>query len=159
MIVTKNFEPLIQLTTDASKKACIESAKEAGQVVLYDVRNGIWCIDPTLDFVCYKNYINLLNMYYDNWVTYGYLDMGLVPLFMWPSFMTDVMAEAAPELSAKLNIELIPMRPVSFLLGKYSDINKDMWIRKSELADFLKCPIGKATLSNLLVQVCAVEGK
>lgn len=152
-IVTINFEPVPE--KEASR--VLKQYKEDGALIAFDKRNGITCINPTLDVKCYKNYINCLNMYYNNWLSYGYLDLGLVPVLIAPSFMSDELNESVGTIAKAWPFSIYTMRPTSFLQTSYRGATKDVWIKKEDMAKLINVPIEKASLSTFLKRLEQME--
>ena len=105
-----------------------------------DYRNGIVCCSPSLDLECYLNYIELLNMYRFKWVSYGYLDLGMMPLAMGPSFFHDNLVKVAVEKLADRNIELYSMPPVSLMYEKCNIPSNDLWVFREDAARLMSKP-------------------
>ena len=124
-IKTINFQPIIGEVdlTDARK--------------VYDIRNGIVCYNPTMDLTCYYNYISYLNTQQDQWRNFGYLDMGMVPLAMLPSFFPEEIKEVLSNAARVKGITVHSMPPVSNLRGSYRGTVNDVWIFREELAEAL----------------------
>lgn len=150
MIVTKNFKRIVGSNGQFIGESAIASAKENGVQVLRDVRNNIVCIAPTMDLVCYYNYLVLLNSEYSNWKNYGYLDAGLVPYLMAPSFMQEILvANMGPLIDGK-KVDKYALKPVSFLCNGYVGGSKDIWIKKTDLAEIMGCPVEQASMTRFL---------
>lgn len=146
--VTENFIDLNLNEEEANN--FMKEVVESGVYFETDKRNGIYCIRPTNDLVCYKNYIDYLNSYYSDWKSYGYLDLGLVPILLAPSFMADSLNTQINELVKSWKIPLIQMPPVSFLRRGCLNATKDVWVKKTDLAKLLNVSEEEATLSTLL---------
>lgn len=152
--VTVNFKDLIEFgLSNDDAGAYLKKAKDDGRTIAYDSRNGIYCIDPTCDIYCYKNYINYLNMYFKDWKNFGYLDLGLVPILILPSFMTDAVMKDIGEIAKTWQFNLHMLPPTSFLQRGYIG-GKDLWVKRDDLAKYiLHCEPEKATLSYFLDKV------
>lgn len=139
--VTDNFKRLINFDGNAlqSWQKWKEEMQNKGAVVAFDRRNNIYCVSPTMDYEMYYNYINYLNEDYNEWKNYGYLDMGLVPYMMWPSFMDNSpLREQFRKLARLAGINLIQVNAVSFLKEGYSSVGTDYWIFKDDLYKLMK---------------------
>ena len=123
----------------------------------YDRRNGIICYRPTLDFKCYYNYIQYLNLNKDAWVSNGYLDMGMMPLVMLPSFFPDKIKDLISKTLRAQGIKVYAMSPVSNLKGTYRGVTSDIWVFRKDLAKVLNVREKEATLSNWLRMVMRYE--
>ena len=115
-----------------------------------DIRNTIVCHRPTMDWDCYRNYIKFLNSQAFRWVNHGYLDLGLVPLAMAPSFMQSSVVEKMQSYARTIGVTGYLMPSVSLLLGRSQNLGNDLWVPKIELARALGIPEEKATLSYVL---------
>ena len=119
----------------------------------YDLRNGIVCYAPTLDLRCYLNYIQFLNMCRTDWTSNGYLDMGMVPLVMTPSFFPEQIRDLISNVVQKQGVPVYAMPPVSNLKGTYRGVASDVWVFRKDLAKVLNVREKDATLSNWLRSV------
>lgn len=119
-----------------------------------DVRNGIVVVDPTFDFECYKNYIDLLNLKKDKWRNNGYLDLGMMPIAMAPSFMQQYIADMMLMLMAKHKVPCHVMPPVSLLGDKCNLPQDDIWVFKEDLAKAFGMNKDRLTLSKFIEEVC-----
>lgn len=115
-----------------------------------DTRNGIICIEPTMDMECYMNYIDLLNLHRDKWVNYGYLDLGMMPLAMAPSFMQGAIREGMATIANGLNVPIYYMPAVSLLFERCSVGEDDIWVFKSDIARVMNIPETQVTLNKFL---------
>lgn len=130
--ITVNFESTDLVFPDA--KAFNAYREEHGKNMLFDKRNGIWCINPTQNFYMYLRYLNYLNANYKDWQNYGYFDMGMVPYIMWPSFMESTMAaELMKEIARKAGITLIQVPGTSFLKSSYMVNGADYWMFREDM--------------------------
>jgi hypothetical protein len=115
-----------------------------------DARNGIICVNPTCDLECYINYIKLLNLYRDSWKSYGYLDLGMIPVVMGPSFLNDSLHEL---LSAKLSrqaLKIYSMPPVSLMFDRCKIPIQDIWVFKEDAAEAMGIPEEEVTTEKLI---------
>lgn len=111
-----------------------DSKEKEGHKFVYDRRNDIYCMDPTMDYEMYYNYLMYLNSSYNEWRTYGYLDMGMVPYMMWPSFMdSSTVLEYMRGVARKVGITLIQVPGVSFLKDSYVANGTDYWVFREDL--------------------------
>lgn len=99
-----------------------------------DYRNGITCINPTCDLECYLNYIELLNSKRDEWKNYGYLDLGMVPILMAPSFMQAALLDSVNKLANAYKLPIYWMPPVTLLQDKCRIQTQDIWAFRSDIA-------------------------
>ena len=140
MYITENFIPL---NVKGNPKEYIDSLKEQNPdiIVAYDNRNDIICVEPTCDYLCLANYYDFLNSVRDKWVSYGYLDLGLVPVFMMPSFMGS-MEDQLEEINSTFGSQCYIMRPVSFLKNSYIGPN-DVWVKREDFAKYISRYLGQ----------------
>lgn len=115
-----------------------------------DVRNGIVCYNPTYDIPCYVNYLNLLNDYRDRWRNFGYLDLGMMPLDMAPSFMQGAVSEAMSQIANLFRIPIYKMPAVSLMYDKPMLVGDDIWAFKADVAKVMGKTEHEVTLSNFL---------
>ena len=139
--VTHNFQRVINddgtFLKDWSRWR--ESKEKEGHKFVYDRRNDIYCMDPTMDYEMYYNYLVYLNSSYNEWRTYGYLDMGMVPYMMWPSFMdSSNVLEYMRGVARKVGITLIQVPGVSFLKDSYVANGTDYWVFREDLLKLSK---------------------
>lgn len=119
-----------------------------------DYRNGIECINPTMDLTCYINYIEYLNARSSDWKTFAYLDLGMMPLVMAPSFMHEQMKDVFVETIKTLNIPCYEMPAVSMLNGtRVRDITSDIWVFKEDIGKLLGIPETKVTFSKFMEKI------
>lgn len=115
----------------------IECAKEdvpVGARAIRDDRNGIYCYMEGDDYLqLYENYIELLNRHRKEWKNVGYLDLGMMPLVMAPSFMQESIVDYFCELTRTLNIPVYSMPPVSLLFEKCRITTNDIWVFKEDI--------------------------
>lgn len=149
--VTLNFTRLRDMS-DAEADELLNKCKESGRPYEYDRRNGIYCIEPTHDIYCYANYLDYLNSCYDEWQSYGYFDMGLIPLILAPSFMHELMTAELIKIVEAWNIPIYNMRAVSFLGGSYIGA-KDSWVKRSDFVAVTGLPENTACLSDYLKSI------
>lgn len=152
--ITVNFKTCdVSYASEDEKKEYLKRNKEHGTVIAYDTRNGIYCIEPSNDMQCYKNYIEYLNENISEWKNFEYLDMGLVPLIYAPSFLQDIFSEQADQLSKIVQCPVFSLRPISLLQNGCVGLAKDVWIKKSDLARVLNVDESQARLTTLLDRV------
>ena len=135
MFITENFVPM---TYKGNPYDFIRSLKENNPniVIATDRRNEIVCVNPTYDYLCLANYYDFLNSISDQWVTAGYLDLGLVPLFMNPSFMGS-LEDQVEEIRNAFGISIYSLRPCSFMKSGHIGPN-DIWVKREDFRDYLE---------------------
>lgn len=118
-----------------------------------DIRNGIVCVAPTFDLECYLNYIQLLNLHRDKWKSFGYLDLGMMPLVMAPSFMQTMIKPVLLEAMRELKVDCWPLPPVSVMYESSRMPEEDIWVFKKDVARALNMDEDKVTLERLLRRI------
>lgn len=104
---------------------------------LYDARLGITCHNPTFDAEMLLNYYDFINRNRDSWTSIGYLDMGMMPFIMFPTFMQyDEFVGPYLKFLNAFDIHGYQMRPVSFFNPRYGKRStfKDVWVFKEDVA-------------------------
>lgn len=139
--VTNNFKRLRNY--DSSELQSFNSWKAEminnNVPVVFDKRNNIYCVAPTMDFEMYYNYLQYLNESYNEWLSYGYFDMGMVPYIMWPSFIGNATVVDEMRNVAKMaNVTLIDVPSVSVLKPSYTSYGTDYWIFREDLYKIAK---------------------
>lgn len=115
-----------------------------------DKRNGIVCIDPTADIECYLNYIEFLNLNRDKWKSYGYLDLGMMPLVSGPSFMQGALIDALVKIATVYEIPCYTMPPISLFFNSCKLAEEDVWVFKADVAKVTGIPADKLTLERFI---------
>lgn len=159
--VTINFKPLFEMgySENDAGRLLNQYKQDSPQKIEYDKRNGIWCLSPTYDLHCYLNYIKYLNLHYSEWKAYGYLDLGLVPILICPSFMADEMNEQVGTLAKSWTCPVYSMKSTSFLQSGYNGMTNDVWVRREDLAQMLGVPLKQATTSKFLEAALNLMGE
>lgn len=160
--VTVNFKSLSSIgrnEEEARKILSAAQADKANRKVIYDYRNGVYCImpvEPTESFEgefvlqLYTNYINYLNECSSEWVSSGYLDMGLIPISIAPSFIGTKVDEILLPIVKGWDCKIYWLPATSFLNYNYGSRSKDIWIKKEDFARILNVPMEQARLSTFL---------
>ena len=113
--------------------------KSKGIPVGYDHRNNIYCINPTMDYQMYYNYLTYLNQCSNQWLHSGYLDMGMVPYLMWPSFMdSSSYLDSMKRAASQTGINIIKVPSVALLKQSYVSNGTDYWVFKEDLYKLAK---------------------
>ena len=115
-----------------------------------DIRNGIVCVAPTFDIECYLNYIEFLNLHRDKWKSFGYLDLGMMPLAMAPSFMQTQIKTPLTEAMRRAKIPVYSMPPVSVMYERSTMPESDIWVFKEDVAKAFGMDKNKVTLERLI---------
>lgn len=138
--ITANFNRLMTFSHDDIQEfnKWKNDMIEKGAKVIFDRRNNIYCVAPTMDYEMYYNYIMYLNSCHDEWVNTGYLDAGMVPYIMWPSFMdASPVMEQMRNLTRQIGINLISVPSVSYLKPTYISNGQDYWIFREDLYNLM----------------------
>ena len=100
-----------------------------------DERNGIYCYRLGTDYLqTYINYIELLYLHRKEWKGTGYLDLGMMPLVMAPSFMQELLTDILCRFANQLNIPVYSLPPVSMFFEKCKIPVNDVWVYKKDVA-------------------------
>jgi len=106
-----------------------------GTIRVLDGRNNVYGYNidlNTTDF--YINYLEYLDHFKNDWKTFGYLDLGYVPLAMAPWGLMAPIRLYALELCKMYSIEHITCKPVKFLQGGYMMTDEeDIWVKREDL--------------------------
>lgn len=105
-------EVYYNFTADGLKYANVEGKIETE---LKDTRNGFRTIDLVPGIESYLNYLDLLMKYRNRWVNVGYLDLGMIPIIMGPSFLHKSLVEIYTNKLTEAGLKLIPVPAVSFM--------------------------------------------
>ena len=120
-----------------------------------DKRNGIVCVGPTMDLECYYNYIVYLNAHRQEWKTYGYLDLGMIPIAMAPvinNFHNEITT-AMLRFMRKLKVECYSMPSVSLMYEHSVLKENDLWVFREDLARIMGWDERQVSLERLLREV------
>lgn len=112
---------------------------EAFNKVFTDKRNGFEVKRPTMDMRCYLNYLQLLNSMRNKWVNFGYMDIGLIPLLIAPSFMQHTYLPNVISVCSNNNIPYIILPAVSFMRSRCEKVSDDLWIKRRFVMDYCGC--------------------
>lgn len=115
-----------------------------------DLRNGIDCINPSADLECYFNYLQLLNAHTDQWRSVGYLDKGMMPLVMGPSFMHEGLMNLVMGQISNLEIQPYRLKPVTLLYEDRKLPFEDIWVFREDAAKLMGISNGKVTAEQFL---------
>lgn len=118
-----------------------------------DGRNGIICVNPSVNIECYINYIDLLNGLTSQWKSAGYLDLGMMPFVMLPSFMPQQMKPALVALASNIGLPCYDMPPVSVMFAACKMPEEDIWVLKSDVAKIMGVPESQVTLGRFLRRI------
>lgn len=116
----------------------------------YDKRTGITCSCIRPDFELYHRYVQLLMNYRNEWNTASFLDYGLIPLIMAPSFMQNFYADLYSKRIAASGINIIKLPAISFFTGKEIYDIEDYWVSREESSRFTCIPADKVRTIDVL---------
>lgn len=140
-ILTEDFN--IHQVVEQSKQTAIDgwSSKyiQAGQKVLYDAKNCVYCANPTLGYRSYLNYMTMLNQVYEYWTNYGLFDQRYKPFVYLPSFWTDTtISEQLLQMAtiAGVNVQRTP--GISLMYSGRAVGPAEYWIYKDDLAELIQ---------------------
>ena len=129
-IVTYNF------TFDPN---CEKSNPKCCRTTLTDRRNNIDVINIVPQGTkSYLNYLDLLISLRDKWVSVGYLDLGMIPILMGPTFMHETFVDSYFPIIQNMGLPLYAMPGVSFLCDSavVRDVT-DYWAFRDDVGKFL----------------------
>lgn len=134
-------------------------------VKLTDKRNYIECygFDASKDKVIdlYINYIRLLNGMKNQWKSWGYLDFGLVPVVMAPSFIHTAIKETIVDRLGLLGIEFHLLPSMSFLTGEMNNVvgDTDVWVSREVISEVMDIPVNQVTVEKFIRWCCSDESE
>lgn len=117
---------------------------------LTDTRNGISTTNLIPGIQCYINYIELLLSFRDKWVSTGYLDLGMIPIIVGPSFMHEVLVNTILPVIQSNNLKIYALPATSFILYDTMKGTTDYWAFRSDVAKFLDCPEDRVTTRQVI---------
>lgn len=141
---TVNFREPLDIADNKEAEAFIHALKEKHIDYNYDSRNGIYCIRPTNDIIMLHHYVEYLNSRRNEWTNYGWFDMGMVPIEMWPNFQQEVSGYTDIQIKWRdefrnAGVPLVKTRSVSFLKPAYSTAyGVDHWVFRDDMFNYLK---------------------
>ena len=75
---------------------------------LSDKRNGISTTNLIPGMQSYVNYLDLLLMLRDKWISTGYLDLGMIPVIVAPSFMHEALVSGLLPTIQGQGLKVVP---------------------------------------------------
>lgn len=124
---------------------------------IHDSRNGIDTTNIIPGLQCYVNYLDLLVMLRDKWISVGYLDLGMVPVIMGPSFMHEPLVTTLLPIIQSKGLKVMPMPGTSFMLGNSMVGSTEYWAFREDAAEFLGCHPDKVRTRDILSKLTGVE--
>lgn len=134
-------------TTDESK---YKKHKDMIYTTLKDKRNGITTTNLIPGFQAYINYLDLLLDIRDKWISTGYLDLGMIPVIVAPSFMQEAMVKGLLSVIQTQGLKVIPMPGTSFMLNNSMAETTDYWAFRDDAAAFLGCSPDKVRTKDII---------
>lgn len=122
-----------------------------------DVRNGITTTGIVPGIQCYLNYMNLLLSVRNKWNSNGYLDLGMIPIVVGPSFLHQILLTKLQVSIADSGLKIHSMPSTSFLLSSSDMQFEDYWAFRSDVANFLETSPDKVTLKAVLEKLTGGE--
>jgi hypothetical protein len=123
---------------------------------LKDKRNGISTSHLIPGMQCYINYMDLLVLLRDKWISTGYLDLGMIPVIVGPSFMHEVLTTALLPSIKSQGLKVVPMPGSSFMLHNSMIGTTDYWAFRTDAADFLGCSPERVTTKAIISKLIGV---
>ena len=148
-IVTTNF----LLGEDVQVSSSPEIIKET----IKDNRNNISVVNLIPNTQGYLNYLKLLMSLRDKWVSVGYLDLGMIPIIMGPSFWHDVLVSTWLPNIKSAGLIVYPMPGVSLLCSNNMRGVTDYWAFRDDVAKFLDCDPSKVTTEMVFRKLMGVD--
>lgn len=134
-----------------------EEHKDMINRAMTDTRNGITTVKLIPNMQSYVNYMELLIMYRDKWVSTGYLDLGMIPIITGPSFMHEVLVrELLPKIESS-GLIVQPMPATSFLLNSNRTGSTEYWAFRDDVGKYLGCKPEEVTFKAVLEKLIGVE--
>lgn len=124
---------------------------------LKDKRNGISTTNLIPGMQAYINYLDLLLMLRDKWISTGYLDLGMVPIIVAPSFMHEALITSLLPVIQAQELKVIPMPGTSFMLNNSMVETTDYWTFREDAAEYLDCEPGEVKTKNIISKLLGVE--
>lgn len=124
---------------------------------LKDKRNGISTTNIIPGLQCYINYLELLVQLRDKWISTGYLDLGMIPIIMGPSFMHEVLVTTILPIVQSQKIKIYAMPGTSFMLYDSMKGTTEYWAFREDLAEFLGCPAEKVTTKAVISKLMNIK--
>lgn len=143
MLETYNFKTQPYAYSPEELKAMVK-----GQ--FKDERTGIICNDPVISLEGYLNYIELLNGLRSDWVCTRFIDFGMMPLVMAPSFYHNLIKEELVKIAKVYDIPWFAVESISPLRVNYKSQDTDIWVYKSDVARVMGTTEDQVTLSRFI---------
>jgi hypothetical protein len=126
--------------------------------VIKDTRNDI-SVSKLIpdDLQCYINYLDLIVMFRNKWISTGYLDLGMIPVIYGPSFMHSYIVPSILSRCNEAGLKIEPMPGISFFKRNFKEDITDYWIFRDEAAKYLGCSTKEVTSKKLLSKLLRRE--
>ena len=130
MISTYNFK---------LEKEAIPAGVEYISSKLLDRRNNIEVVNLVPGIQSYINYLDLLMYLRGDWCSYGYLDLGMIPIIMAPSFMQEPITKLLLPVIKQSGLNIHSMPATSFLRKDTLTGTYEFWAFREDVGKFLGC--------------------
>ncbi len=125
--------------------------------VLVDSRNNIETNFLIPGVQSYLNYLNLLMLMRDKWYSTAYLDLGMIPIIVAPSFMQEALVNSILPNFSKTGLNIYPLPSSSFLSRNGYKGVAEYWAFRSDLAEYLNCDPLEVTTKKVMSDVMGVD--
>lgn len=122
-----------------------------------DKRNGISTTNLIPDLQCYINYLSLLVQLRDKWISTAYLDLGMIPIIVGPSFMHEVLVSTLLPIIQTKNLKIYAMPGSSFMLNGSMIGTTEYWSFRNDVAEFLDCSADRVTTRAVISKLTGVD--
>ena len=120
---------------------------------LIDLRNGIEVVNLIPNIESYINYLDYLMYIRDKWISVGYLDLGMIPLVMGPSFTHNEIKQSILPRIQKSGLDVHQMPSVSFMFSKSINYMTDIWVFRDDAAKFLNTTPDKVRTKDIIYKL------
>lgn len=121
-----------------------------------DKRNGISTTNLIPGMQAYANYLDLLLMLRDKWISTGYLDLGMIPVIVAPSFMHEALITSLLPIIQAQGLKVIPMPGSSFMLNNSMAETTDYWAFREDAAEYLGCRPDEVKTKDIISKLTGV---
>lgn len=131
--------------------------KDMIYTTIKDKRNGISTTNLIPNLQAYANYLDLLLMLRDKWISTGYLDLGMIPVIVAPSFMQEALVTNLLPIIQGQGLKVVPMEGTSFMLNNSMADTTDYWIFRDDAAAYIGCRPEEATTKAIISKLVGVN--
>lgn len=122
-----------------------------------DKRNGISTTNLIPGMQAYINYLELLIMLRDKWISTAYLDLGMIPIIVGPSFMHEVLVNNLLPIIQSHNLKVYGMPGSSFMLNDTMKGTTEYWAFREDVANYLNCSPDKVNTKAVISKLTGVN--